>query len=345
MKTPKKSLKTIACTALTLVLASSLAACGAVSKTPSNPTASEAFNGGGVWYSSSFTDLDEVAKDETIDQVFIFQNGEVALYDFDTVSYTSDEVSHMKSDDKRISTEDMSDAAIKLTYGDLNKLSQEDIIKRVKETHEANFEANKKAAIEKCNAEIDRLQPNIKAEEENVSYLETHKDEIIAAAEAEAPSINPIIDYSTGEKAYDPQREYDEELESRQSALAEWKSRLTFYQERLDTLNSLTYQEPKPVQYELAIKTDDSGNNATDEALSFEAELLDLESFLQFGSTDTTTAPYTSKEQKITFRIGGAVQTVYDTKFGGYDELFTIVKEDTNPYKLDSRDSKGVTVD
>lgn len=331
-----KSFKKIACATLTLALTCSLAACG--KSMPSNPTASEAFNAGGVWYYSSYTEnLDDIAKDEEIDQVFIFQNGEVTLYDFDCAAYSSNNVAHMEKADKHFNSTDMSNASIQLTYGDLNKLSQKDIITLVKNTHSANFEANKKAAIEKCMYEIDRLQPAVKGLEEEVNYWVVHKDELLAEYKAKTPTYNPIIG---GEKSYDPDKEYKNAFESRQNALENWKELLTFYQGRLETLNSLTYQEPKPVKYELAIKTDKSGNAATNESLNFEAEILDLEAFL-----DDTDAPYTLKKQNITFVVGGAFQTVYDTRFGGYDKLFTIIDGDTNPYTLDSRDSKGVTVD
>lgn len=343
--TIRKLFKTIASATLTLALACSLAACG--KSTPSNPTASAAFHSGGVWYHSSSTDLNEIAKNDTIDQVFIFQKGEVTLYDFDCAYYTSDHISHMESDDKSIGAKDMSNASIQLTYGDLNKLSQKDIIALVKKTHSANFEANKKAAIEKCTHEIDRFQPAIKGLEEEVNDLVTHKDELIAKFTAETPIHNPIMDYTTGKKLYEPEEEYNNMLEPRQDALESWKERLTFYQGRLDTLNSLKYQTPKPVKYELAIKTDDSGNAATDESLNFEAEIFDLEAFLHATGSDQddTDAPYTSKKQNITFGVGGAVRTVYDTRFGGYNKLITIIDGDTNPYTLDSRDSKGVTVD
>lgn len=337
-----KLFKTIACATLTFTLACSLAACG--KSMPSNPTASEAFNAGGVWYHSNSTDLNKIAKDEKIDQVFIFQNGEVTLYNFDYAGYSSDDVPNMEKDDKHFNPTDMSNASIQLTYGDLNKLSQKDIIKLVKNTHSANFEAHKKATIEKCTYEIDRLQPAIKRLEKEVNDLVTHKDELLAKFKSEAPTFNPTIG---GKKSYDPEEEYDNMLRPRQDALKNWKERLTFYQGRLETLNSLTYQEPKPVKYELAIETDKSGNAATNESLDFEAEILDLQAFLHIigtGSDGYTDAPYTSKKQNITFGVGGAFQTVYDTRFGGYDKLFTIIDGDTNPYTLDSRDSKGVTV-
>lgn len=125
-------------------IAGILAACG-TSSTATIQTASKAFNAGGIWYQGSDDGI--LAKDEEIETVLVFDDGKVTAYEFDLDYYNS-------HGNNPISAKDYTNEQVELTYGDLNSLSDDEIMNKVKEIHEAIFDANKQAAIEECNAQI-----------------------------------------------------------------------------------------------------------------------------------------------------------------------------------------------
>ena len=131
-------------------------------------------------------------------------------------------------------------------------------------------------------------------------------------------------------------------------AQEEGKSELAeVYSEKLDKLESLEYEEPEPVEYELAVTTDDSGNETVSESITLPIEYLDSYEYYggRYGDTGSDD-PFTQSTDTVEFAAGNGEQTVYDTTFVGYDMLVAIAGDgDATSYVLDSPDTKGVEVD
>ena len=100
------------------------------------------------------------------------------------------------------------------------------------------------------------------------------------------------------------------------------------------------YEEPEAVPYSLAIETDGTGNNTQSETLSFDSGSA-------IGSAPDSVldgALYEEKEVSIELKVTGT-QTVYDTLFGGYTGLYTVVDGWDSIYELDTPDTEGIEVD
>ncbi|MGI6215991.1 MAG: hypothetical protein ACOYIK_00080 [Coriobacteriales bacterium] len=126
-----KKWKVIACAALAMVFALSLSACGSSDSGSgsgsagsgsgsgsgsTSQTASEAFSNGGIWYVSYGTD-GVPEKDTVIREVLVFEDGMVTPYPMNWGATDDD-----------------------LTYGDLDGLSDDEIIDYVKNFHRSNFD-------------------------------------------------------------------------------------------------------------------------------------------------------------------------------------------------------------
>lgn len=208
-----------------------------------------------------------------------------------------------------------------LTFGDLNGLSDDGVIDKVRSICDNNFEASKADKIADANDAIDVTQAEIDeltaGEEELRSQYSGTEDVESIIAEEIAP--------------------HKEELQQE----------VDFYESYISAVEAQEYAEPEAVSYSLAITTDDSGNNADDETISFtHSELLtaDYEDYLDTYGSTTIDSVLVEDDEDVTFDVGTDAQTIYDTQFGGYDDLYTKVTDSVG-YVLDTPDTEGVEVD
>lgn len=269
-----------------LSILTALSACG--SNVPSEMTASEAFKKGSIWFYGNAHD-GAIAKDEYVNDVLVFQDGKVTCYPLDARIYggNTEHTSTLKP--------------TRLSYGDLNGLSDKEILAKVKENDKENFDINKKGAIAEC--------------EDNIAF---HED---AVSKVKLSGRTPSLEWMESENQL-----------------------IKFYKKRIRELKKLTYQEPKPVSYKLSIKTDDSGNNAVSEKIEITLKCLNGR-YLDHNCDTADNTPYKSENKTLFLEPGIGTQTIYDTKFSGYDNMFTIVKNENTTFTLDNRKSKGVEVE
>ena len=113
------------------------------------------------------------------------------------------------------------------------------------------------------------------------------------------------------------------------------------------------YQEPEAVPFTLRLETDDTGNIAASETLSFEHQSLNISHFYSgshIGSHPDRYADealYETEQVDIDLSapIYSTTSIVYDTTFGGFQGLATIVNEDHAGFMLDTPDTEGIEVD
>jgi len=273
--------KKIIASVLMACLMLSLCACGQKELTPSEArdafkesmgeiTLSQALSDGRtLWY---YTEPDDVAKDKTF-ELFIFENGKVTYYDETDV-----------------------------TFGDLDGLSDDDIIKLVDES-------------------AGKDNPTLEVIEKEIKRLEY-----------EIEDIGNILE-SVGEDERDPQIiEMREAVEGMNGAIA--------------TLTSLKKdaqsQSPQPMDYQLKINTDGSGNNTQEQVITYTTTSVQI--------TYSGGVPSLSEEtasEEITLIGGGDTYPIYEMFFGGFitggakNVLLTQV-DDYTMFALDAPNTEGI---
>ncbi len=105
------------------------------------------------------------------------------------------------------------------------------------------------------------------------------------------------------------------------------------------------YHEPQPVKYTLSIKTDDTGNNAISEQLSYPiADQKGFETAFTDWLKDGT--PYKKTESMAGQTLVPIPSAqVYDMWFGGYMNLITRVDQNQVSFNLDTPKTEGIKVD
>lgn len=271
----KKKRFTAATVAITCLLMLTLAGCGGnnESKSASEPVAaSQAFGQESVWI--QYDDDEQIGKDVSVERVLVFDgNGNVTVYDTDYIwmnggsSYES------------------------LTFGDLNGLSNEEIIELAKKKDRERFDATKQSAIDETNE-------SIKNDAGMTDYVEN---------ETEGQKVNEAAEY----------------------------------------------QEPKAVPFTLKIETDGTGNTAKSETLCFEYSSLNKEHFYSGSKIGSSPDRYSDEELYETSKEDielyqptySTTQIVYETTFGGYNGLATIVEEGHPGFTWDTPDTEGIELE
>lgn len=283
-------------------------------KNASEPVpASQAFGQAGVWM---VYDGDErIGKDVAIESVLSFDgNGNVTSYQCGN-----------------------------LTFGDLNGLSDEEVIELAKQQDEAAFDAAKQSATDATSEAIEIWQND----------YDTLKSELDSGTYASMLGDRPASDMSTDEVA-SAQEMYG-------YVLSDLESNLNNANDGQSSNESAEYQEPEAVPFTLHVETDGSGNSAQSETLSFETEAYafyttsadgddDLANLISFGPSSVAQEPgevYKTSEETIELWSSSysTTETVYDTTFGGYSGLATVVSEGHAGFTWDTPDTEGIEVD
>lgn len=300
-------------------LALSLVGCGGsgdstTAKDASEPVpASQAFGQAGVW--AVFDYEDQIGKDVAIERILAFDgSGNVTAYQ-------------------------CADA----TFSDLNGLSDDEIIEFAKQQDKAVFDAAKQSAVDSTTEIIQKWK-------DAYSRLD---------AERSAGTYDTVLEGVSPEDAGDDlayiASAYDTTLSTLQGMIAT--------AEEGQAANEATrYQEPQPKPYTLKVATDGSGNKTASEELTFGYTFLNfyvpMDEF-EFGSRDVMNLgqePYEiagaeqilidGHEETIELLSSYApTQAVYDTFFGGYAGLATVVAEDHTGFAWDTPDTEGIEVD
>lgn len=297
-------------------LALSLAGCGGggnTAKTASEPVpASQAFGQAGVWM--VFDDDEQVGKDVAIERILSFDgNGNVTTYQ-------------------------CSDA----TFADLNGLSDEEIIDFAKQQDKAVFDTAKQSAVDSTSAIIQKWK-------DAYSTLD---------AERSAGTYDTVLEGASPEDVGDElvyiASAYDMTLSTLQGMIAT--------AEEGQAANEATeYREPQPKPYTLKVTTDGSGNSAASEELAFSYTFLNFyvpNDEFEFDDRDVMNLgqePYEiagaeqiliDHEETVELLSSYApTQTVYETIFGGYAGLATVVTEGHAGFTWDTPGAEGVEVD
>lgn len=290
----------VAATIAVFLFAITLMGCGGSdnAKNASEPiAASQAFGQEGVWV--QYDDDDTIDKDGKIDRILVFDgNGNVTAY-----------------------------ACNDLIFGDLNGLSNDEIIEKAKEQDKASFEARKQDAIDAMS-----------------KLLETGNSNSERLQEEYANS------------------EWRGEDGTYETVMANFNAQVSEIEKAQTTTESSEYQEPQPQPYSLKLSTDSSGNNADGEELTFsvsspsfatfDSDILDVSvvNLKYFASpefeleTSDDTDMNASKDATLELQPTGN-QTVYDTIFAGFSGLATVVDEGHAGFMWDTPDTEGIEVD
>lgn len=235
-------------------------------------SASQAFFQQNVWMQCSSSDIPE--KDTTVQSILVFDgNGNVTRYE---TSYagTNENTSYEAP-----------------TFGDLDGLSNDEIIELAKKKNRERFELLRQTSIDETNESLEFYQQDAGFYQDNIANA-TEGQKVNEAAE---------------------------------------------------------YEEPEAVPFTLAIETDGTGNNTETETIEFEAVSLNPGYF--YAGSHIGSAPdqfkeelYKTETKSIELGITGG-QIVYDTIFGGYTGLYTVVDSWDVNYMLDTPDTEGIEVD
>lgn len=233
--------------------------------------ASTAFGQKSVWM--QYGD-DQISKDTSVERILVFDGkGNVTVYDTRGIVLnggTSYEV---------------------VRFGDLDGLSDDEIIDLAKEKDRERFDATKQSAIDETNEDIESfagMPDYIKNAEEGQKVNETAE-----------------------------------------------------------------YQEPKAVPFTLKLETDDTGNSAASETLSFEHQSLNSSHFYSGSHIGSHPDRYADEALYETEQVDiklfsptySTTSIVYDTTFGGFQGLTTVVDDVTTSFTWDAIDTKGIEVD
>lgn len=246
---------------------------GGAQKSSEPVPASQAFGQAGVWM--VYNGDKQIGKDTGIERVLVFDgNGNVTVYDTKYVWMNG------------------GTSYVDVTFGDLDGMSNDEIIDLAKKKDRERFDATKQSAIDETNEDIE-----------------------------EATSLPP--DYAANEAAGQKVNEAAE------------------------------YQEPEAVPFTLRLETDDTGNTAASETLSFEHQSLNSSHFYSGSHIGSHPDRYADEALYETEQVDidlsaptySTTQTVYGTTFGGYSGLATVVNEGHAGFTWDTPDTEGIEVD
>lgn len=241
-------------------------------KNASEPVpASQAFGQAGVWM--QYGD-DQISKDTGVERILVFDGkGNVTVYDTEGICLNG------------------GTSYEGVTFGDLDGLSDDEIIDLAKEKDRERFDATKQSAIDETNEDI-----------ESFAGMPDH----IKNAE-EGQKVNEAAEY----------------------------------------------QEPKAVPFTLKLETDGTGNSAASETLSFEHQSLNSSHFYSGSHIGSHPDRYANealyKTEQVDIKLFSPTYSttsiVYDTTFGGYSGLATVVNEGHAGFTWDTPDTEGIEVD
>lgn len=285
-------------------------------KNASEPVpASQAFSQAGVWM--QYDGDEQIGKDVAIERIFAFDgSGNVAVYQCDGA-----------------------------TFGDLNGLSNEEIIEFAKQQDEAVFDAAKQSATDSTSEVIQKWQDaysTLNGERSAGTY-----DTVL---QGDSPDNYGADELSFIASAYD-------------TALSNLQGMIATAEEGQEANEAAEYSEPQSKPYTLSVTTDGSGNSAASESLDFTYTFLnfyvprdEFELDDDLGVMNLGEAPYEiegageilmDSEDSIGLYSPNysTTQTVYDTTFGGYSGLATVVSEGHAGFMWDTPDTEGIEVD
>lgn len=246
---------------------------GGAQKSSEPVPASQAFGQAGVWM--VYGDHEQIGKNTSVWSVLVFDgNGNVTVYDTHGLAMNG------------------GTSYDGITFGDLDGMSNNEIIDLAKQKARENFDAAKQSAIDETNEDIE-----------------------------EATSLPP--DYAANEAAGQKVNEAAE------------------------------YQEPEAVPFTLRLETDDTGNTAASETLSFEHQSLNSSHFYSGSHIGSHPDRYADealyKTEQVDIKLFSPTYSttsiVYDTTFGGYSGLATVVNEGHAGFTWDTPDTEGIEVD
>lgn len=242
-------------------------------KNASEPVpASQAFGQAGVWM--VYDGDKQIGKDTGVERVLVFDGkGNVTVYDTEGICLNG------------------GTSYEGVTFGDLDGLSDDEIIDLAKEKDRERFDATKQSAIDETNEDI-----------ESFAGMPDH----IKNAE-EGQKVNEAAEY----------------------------------------------QEPKAVPFTLKLETDGTGNSAASETLSFEHQSLNSSHFYSGSHIGSHPDRYADealyKTEQVDIKLFSPTYSttsiVYDTTFGGYSGLATVVNEGHAGFTWDAPDAEGIEVD
>ena len=293
-------------------------------KNASEPVpASQAFGQAGVWM--VYDGDKQIGKDVAIEEVLSFDgNGNVASY-------------QCKS----------------LTFGDLDGLSDDEIIELAKQQDEAAFNAAKQAAIDATDEAIQAWQ----------QCYDTLK------AEADAGTYDSIGYYGDYGIENVPEEDRAQVVETYQTTLDNTQDALDAANKGQAFNKAAAYQEPEAKPYTLRLETDGSGNAAANESLVLQRAKFSLDppnkklvenhrttattpisNLVDYGWDNNAEIPdsafgSTKKSIELCSPTYSTTQTVYGTTFGGYSGLATVVNEGHAGFTWDTPDTEGIEVD
>lgn len=233
--------------------------------------ASTAFGQKSVWM--QYSD-DQISKDTGVERILVFDGkGNVTVYDTRGIVLNGG----------------TSYEAVR--FGDLDGLSDDEIIDLAKKKDRERFDATKQSAIDETNEDI-----------ESFAGMPDH----IKNAE-EGQKVNEAAEY----------------------------------------------QEPKAVPFMLKLETDGTGNSAASETLSFEHQSLNSSHFYSGSHIGSHPDRYADealyKTEQVDIKLFSPTYSttsiVYDTTFGGYSGLATVVNEGHAGFTWDTPDTEGIEVD
>lgn len=327
-------LKRLLASALCALMVVGLSACGnngvATSKDP--VPASKAFGTKGIWYEGVPSD-----KSNSVKSILYFNgSGQVTWY-----QTSSDAISDY------------------IKFADLNKKSNEEIIKLAKERDKTLFD--------KIKSEV------LAAYQKNVDYLNEEKNKL--QSEYNSKNYNLASDYVFYDKNDIP-KWYEKHIRIN-------KLGLDFYNLLIEKVNAIEYKEPKPLDFTLSAETDNTGNSISKEKIEFNGNYsyfssTDISSFYNFSintpnsfkdissvdeliknyneeykkkynqefSWDSIAYPKRSKyTSQISLKPDGGARNIYDMVFRGYETLTTMTDGNHAGFILDNIDAKGVEID
>lgn len=217
---------------------------------------------------------DQISKDTGVERILVFDGkGNVTVYDTEGICLNG------------------GTSYEGVTFGDLDGLSDDEIIDLAKEKDRERFDATKQSAIDETNEDIESF---------------AGMPDYIKNAE-EGQKVNEAAEY----------------------------------------------QEPKAVPFTLKLETDGTGNSAASETLSFEHQSLNSSHFYSGSHIGSHPDRYADEVLYETEQVDiklfsptySTTSIVYDTTFGGYSGLATVVNEGHAGFTWDTPDTEGIEVD
>lgn len=331
-------LKRVLAPVLCIIMVACLSACGSKSnsiRSSKEPVpASKAFGAEGVWYEGIPSD-----KTNSVKSILYF-NGSGQVTRYQTSSY---------------------EIGSYLSFADLDKKNNEEIITLAKERDKALFEQGKSEVVD--------------AFQEEINDLNKEKDQL--QSEYDSQNYDLASDY-----VFNSQSDIPKWYEKR---IRIHKLGIDFYNLLIEKVNAIEYKEPKPVDFTLSAKSDNTGNSISKEQIDFDRNFYFR--FISIGSaysfhTDSSPDPFrdiSSVDQLVenykaeykeahnnnrefdwdaiayskpdlpqafvVLEPDDGPQNIYDMVFRGYTTLTTMVDQNHAGFTLDQIDAKGVEID